>query len=700
MKKLAWCLCGIILFPLVSSAQSGLDTLGLKDIFYEPLLAGKRAEFVRFSTDHSAIFYTANDSAMDEEELFRVSLDGTDRRRVNDSSFVRSYQPSFNHKKIAYSRDGDIWLNNMDFDNPRKVVDTPEWEYNITWGPDSLKFAYVQEGNVMVMDVEDVQIRQITDKPVDAPDLRVIGWAGSNRIIVRQNDQSEVKTTYFPEYIDEYVQPGGSKRGFGIKTISVAYLKADSLHQLYHGKKLVDVAINETGRYAALDIISTGRKERTLKIFDFHDHNAVTVFHDTTDGWFAYTAMDFAPRGSRLMFHSEKDGWNHIYTVNPDGSDLRQITHGNFEIPWTHWLGEEKIIYASTEVDPGERHLYIKNLETGDVQRLTHETGFRQNFHLSRNGQTVVYEYTYFNKPFEWYALHLDDPEGEIRLTHTIPERFTQIDWQKPDYVKFMARDGNAKVSMRVLKPRNIEPGKKYPVVIFVHGAGSLQNVYKGWSNHYWREYMFNQILTANGYFVFQVDYHHSLGYGRDFRDKVTGWMGKYETQDIIDGIKYLAEHYPQADTSRAGIYGGSYGGFMSLYATSVAPEYFDAAAALRVVTNWVNYYRANPWYTKPRLGTPQADSVNYARSSPLTYVDQLKQPVLILHGLMDNNVPFRDAAQYIHKLIQEGDKEFYFMMYPAERHSFEDPDAWYDEYSRIFRFFNRELKKEFTSNE
>jgi dipeptidyl aminopeptidase/acylaminoacyl peptidase len=240
--------------------------------------------------------------------------------------------------------------------------------------------------------------------------------------------------------------------------------------------------------------------------------------------------------------------------------------------------------------------------------------------------------------------------------------------------------------------PDEIDETNGNPVVVFVHGAGSLQNVFKGFSFSYWREYMFNQYLTKKGYYVIEVDYRHSTGYGRKFREDVTGWMGKYETEDIEDGLAYLAENYAGADTSRVGVYGGSYGGFMALYTVSVSPEHFDAAAALRSVTNWENYYYTNPWYTYPRLGTPQADSANYARSSPITYADSLTKPVLILHGLIDNNVGFQDAAQYIERLIQSGNTNFDMMMYPSERHSFRDPDSWYDEYYRIFEFFQEEL--------
>jgi dipeptidyl aminopeptidase/acylaminoacyl peptidase len=356
------------------------------------------------------------------------------------------------------------------------------------------------------------------------------------------------------------------------------------------------------------------------------------------------------------------------------------------------WINDDEIVYASTQTDPGERHLYRKELGESDAEQLTKKVGYRRDFTLGPDRRYLVYEYTYFNQPFELYSLDLKRNRDEQRLTHTIPDRFKKVDWQKEEYIRFTSRDGETPLSMSLLKPVGMQSGKKYPTVVFVHGAGSLQNVYKGWSNSYWREYLFHQYLTQQGYAVIEVDYRHSTGYGREFREDVTNWMGKYETQDIIDGLDYVAQR-GIIDTSRVGIYGGSYGGFMALYASSVAPERFDAAAALRAVTNWENYYYANQWYTLPRLGHPDKDSEHYERSSPLTYADSMEVPVLMLHGLIDNNVGFQDAAQYIERLIQSGNTNFDMMMYPSERHSFQDPDAWYDEYRRIFNFFERHLK-------
>ncbi len=694
MKSIIKILLLLFALPALSSAQAGLDTLSLKSIFYEPLLAGNRPDFVNFSPNLQHVYFQANDSAMSKQELFRVSLDGTTTEEAPDN-FERNYVLSPDGNQLAYTHESDLWLADADFENKRKLVETDKREYNLKWASDSKRLAFVQDGDVWIMDIEETGLRQVTDKEEEEPGYSIIDWAGPDKLVLFQTDRSDYKEYYFPEYVPQYVQPGADRRGIANQVVSVAYLDSGNVQLMYEGKDYLNTSISASGRYLAVDRLDAPMKQREINVFDLLEPKSTNVFEDSTEGWIHHRDMEFAPSGELLMIQSEKDGWNHIYTINPDGSDLQQHTSGTYEVTWTAWLDGDSMVFASSEVDPGERHLYRLNVETGAREMLTERTGFRQDFELGHDKRYLVYEYTHFNEPFELYLLDLNNPDEEVRLTETIPDRFYDINWQQEDYIRFTARDGETELSMSVLEPLEKRGDREHPVVVFVHGAGSLQNVYKGWSNSYYREYMFHQYLTAQGYYVMEVDYRHSTGYGREFREDVTNWMGKYETEDIVDGINYLAEHYPEADTSRVGVYGGSYGGFMALYATSVAPEYFDAAAALRAVTNWENYYYTNPWYTLPRLGTPEADSTHYTRSSPITYVEELEKPVLILHGLIDNNVGFQDAAQYIEELIQAGNKEFDMMMYPSERHSFQDPDAWYDEYSRIFDFFEMHLKSE-----
>ncbi len=692
MKPITKLFILLLLLPVLTQAQTGLDTLSLESIFYEPLLAGNRPNSVTFSPDLSHVYYQANDSSMTEEETFQVNLNGKNRR-LAPGKIERRFNVSPNEKKLVYSDRGDIWIADLNFENKEQIIESKVPEYNATWSPDSRKVAYIQSGDAWILNINSSKLTQVTVKEEEDPGYSIVDWAGNDKIVLSQYDTSDYKEYHFPEYVGQYVRTGSSRRGVAKQSISVAYLDSGKVKKLFEKKGYVSESVSATGRYVAIDAMDPPMKHRSITVFDIEQSSSTVVFEDSTKGWMYNTEIAFAPEGDKLMIQSEKDGWNHIYTVNPDGSKLHQHTEGNFEVPWAAWTGANSIVFASTQVDPGERHIYTLDIQNDKINKLTTRTGFRQDFELSRNHRYLVYDYTFFNEPMELYALDLQNPEKEVRLTQTIPDRFNQIDWQQEDYIRFTARDGETELSMSVLEPLDMQPDSTYPVVAFVHGAGSLQNVYKGWSNNYQREYMFHQYLNARGYYVIDVDYRHSTGYGRKFREDVTNWMGKYETRDIIDGINYLAEHYPQADTSRVGVYGGSYGGFMALYATSVAPSYFDAAAALRAVTNWENYYYTNPWYTMPRLGKPESDSAHYARSSPITYVDQLEQPVLILHGLEDNNVGFQDAAQYIEKLIQAGNKEFEMMMYPSERHSFQDPDAWYDEYSRIYEFFDEHLK-------
>ena len=693
MKYFSKLLLVLLFIPFVSQAQSGLDTLSLDTIFYDPLLAGNRADFSGFSPNISRIYYQSNDSSMSEEESFQVGLNGKNRGLIPDK-VERRYEVSPTGNKLLYNDQGDIWLADLNFENKEQLTDSKPSEYNATWSPNGQRIAFVQDGDVLILNLNSTKLTQVTNTGDDDLGYSIVDWAGSDKLILSQYDTSDYEEYYFPEYVGQFVQTGATRRGVARQIISVAHLDSSNVSQLYEKQGYVSTSVSADGNFLAIDAMGPPMEKRDIKVYNFDQTSWNTVFEDSTDGWLYGTEMEFAPKGQKLMFKSETDGWNHIYTVDPDGSNLQQHTDGSYEVPWVEWTSAQSMVFASTEVGPGERHIYTIDISNNNVEKLTTETGFRQNFNLSRDNQHLVYEYTYFNEPFELYAMDLREPQKERRLTYTIPERFKEIDWQKEDYIRFTARDGETKLSMSVLEPQNLHEDTQHPVVVFVHGAGSLQNVYKGWSNSYYREYMFHQFLTAQGYYVIEVDYRHSTGYGREFREDVTNWMGKYETRDIVDGINYLAENYPEADTSNVGIYGGSYGGFMALYATSVAPTYFDAAAALRAVTNWENYYHTNPWYTMPRLGKPEADSVHYERSSPISYVDELEQPVLILHGLIDNNVGFQDAAQYIEKLVQAGDKEFDMMMYPSERHSFEDPDAWYDEYTRIYEFFEEEIKE------
>jgi dipeptidyl aminopeptidase/acylaminoacyl peptidase len=304
---------------------------------------------------------------------------------------------------------------------------------------------------------------------------------------------------------------------------------------------------------------------------------------------------------------------------------------------------------------------------------------------------TFIFEASRWNVPGELFAQTVGNGKAPVQLTSTVPDRFREIRWAEPKFIEIDSRD-RKKIPAKIYLPAGHNAKQKYPMVIFVHGAGYLQNVINGWNNYY-REFMFNEMLTRKGYVVLDIDYRGSAGYGRDWRTDVYDFLGGKDFDDHIDAIDHMVKNY-SVDQKRIGAYGGSYGGFMAAMLATRAPERIAAAAALRPVMDWKNYYAANPGYTAQRLGFPDKNPEAYKRSSPITYADKLERPLLILHGMVDDNVHVQDSVQMIEKLIRLGKTQYFdVMFYPVENHGFVRPESWADEYERILALFEKHLK-------
>src|SRR5437764_4914617 len=234
--------------------------------------------------------------------------------------------------------------------------------------------------------------------------------------------------------------------------------------------------------------------------------------------------------------------------------------------------------------------------------------------------------------------------------------------------------------------PSNYKGGG--PAVIFVHGAGYLQNVHRWWSSYY-REYMFHHLLMEHGFTVLDVDYRASAGYGRDWRTAIYRHMGGKDLDDQVDAAHWLASEHG-VDSKRIGLYGGSYGGFITLMAMFTQPEVFAAGAALRPVTDWAYYNHA---YTSDILNLPQTDPEAYRKSSPIYFAQGLRGALLICHGMVDTNVEFQDSVRLTQRLIELHKENWDLAVYPVENHGFTQPSSWADEYKRILKLFEKNLK-------
>jgi dipeptidyl aminopeptidase/acylaminoacyl peptidase len=290
---------------------------------------------------------------------------------------------------------------------------------------------------------------------------------------------------------------------------------------------------------------------------------------------------------------------------------------------------------------------------------------------------------SYSNKPWELYLQENKPGAKPEQITNSLTAEFKSYTWRDPEVTTFTARDG-AQVYTRIYKPANPNGA----AVIFVHGAGYLQNAHRWWSN-YFREYMFHNLLVDRGYTVLDLDYRGSAGYGRDWRTGIYRFMGGKDLTDHVDGARWLAEKHG-INPKRIGIYGGSYGGFITLMGMFTTPDVFAAGAALRPVTDWAHY---NHGYTSNILNEPTTDSIAYAKSSPLYHAAGLKGHLLICHGMVDTNVHFEDAVRLQQRLIELGKDNWEVAAYPMEDHGFVEPSSWTDEYKRILKLFEERLR-------
>lgn len=444
--------------------------------------------------------------------------------------------------------------------------------------------------------------------------------------------------------------------------------------------EMEDLFWSDDGTKAVLPVRAADNKDSWLLAFDPATANARVIAHEHDPAWVHWLSegsAGFVPNSSTVWFISERSGWLHLYAVPFEGGEPRALTSGKYEVDTVEISGDRKQFFLTTSQESlFERHLYRLPFTGGTPVKVTTTAGWHE-AKPSPDGTLFADLYSYTNKPTELFL-------NATRVTTSHAPEFTSYPWLDVPIVHFTARDG-ASVPARIYKPENWNGG---PAVIFVHGAGYLQNVHRGWSN-YFREFMFHHLLRDRGYLVLDIDYRASSGYGRDWRTAIYRHMGGVDLNDHLDAAKWLASEH-RVDPKRIGIYGGSYGGFITLMAMFTSPDTFAAGAALRPVTDWAHY---NHPYTANILNTPQKDPEAYRKSSPIYFAEGLKGALLMCHGVIDVNVHFQDTVRLAQRLIELRKENWEVAMYPIEDHGFVEPTSWADEYKRILRLFETELK-------
>jgi len=451
---------------------------------------------------------------------------------------------------------------------------------------------------------------------------------------------------------------------------------------------------SEDGK-AVLVVRSLDNKDRWIMLLDLPTGDLELLDRQRDEAWvggpgiggwnFSNGNIGWMPDGKTVWYQSEATGYSHLYTVDTESGAKKQLTEGEFEILDAELSNDQQFFYMhSNKESPFEHHFYRMPVDGGEMERITKRSG-NSDVTISPNEEWLAIRHSFSNKPWELFLMPNLPDVAMRQVTVSTTEAFQTYNWRAPEIVHFTARD-DVDVPARLYRPENPNGA----AVVFVHGAGYLQNVHLWWSSYY-REYMFHNLLVDNGYTVLDVDYRGSNGYGRDWRTAIYRHMGGKDLDDQVDGAQFLVDEY-DIDADRIGIYGGSYGGFITLMALFTEPGTFKSGAALRSVTDWAHY---NHGYTSNILNTPVEDSLAYYRSSPIYHAEGLEDNLLILHGMVDDNVQFQDVVRLAQRLIELGKENWEFAVFPLEPHSFREPSSWTDEYKRIFKLFQQTLRAE-----
>ncbi|MCM2256708.1 MAG: prolyl oligopeptidase family serine peptidase [Vicinamibacteria bacterium] len=453
--------------------------------------------------------------------------------------------------------------------------------------------------------------------------------------------------------------------------------------------------VSRDGAHVIADVRSTDYEQRWIVRLDLATGLPRVLFHERDEAWlrffFGGAELGLLPDSRQAFLLSERSGFMHLYALDlgQERPEPRPLTSGAWEITDLA-LGADgrTFLIESTEAGAAERHVYTMPVDGGPRTRLTTKRG-AWSVAAAPDGQWAGWLHSTGNRPPEVHVGALKSGAAAVAVTRSPSAAWLAGPWLDPEVVHFTARDG-VKVPARLYTPEMLgatrDPAR--PAVVFVHGAGYLQNAHHYWSDYY-REYMFHHLLASRGYVVLDVDYRASAGYGRAWRTAIYRHMGGKDLDDIVDGATYLVDAHGVAK-DRIGVYGGSYGGFITLMALFTSPDTFAAGAALRPVTDWAHY---NHPYTANILNEPQQDLEAYRRSSPIHFAEGLKGALLICHGMMDINVHFQDSVRLAQRLIELRKENWELAAYPVEDHGFVEETAWADEYKRILKLFETHLR-------
>jgi len=599
-------------------------------------------------------------------------------RHVSEQSL--EWSPS--GKQLLLAVRGDLFLYSLDNGAWEQLTATPEAENDPKLSPDGVRVAFRRGHDLYTLEIATRRLSRLTDdgsptllngesdwvypEELDlstaywwSPDSKHIAYMQfdiAHEFIYPQVSLTGLRAVAEPE---RYPQAGTANADVRVGVVPAAG-GATRWMDLGETRGFLIARVHWTPDSTRLAIERMNRVQNQLDLLlaDASAGTAHPILSEADPFWINHNDLFRFLEDGQFLWGSERDGFRHLYLYSLDGKQRKRITEGDWEVTEVAGVDEarQKIYYMSTEASPLERQLYSIKLNGKDRARVSRGAGTHA-ISMSPTAEYYLDDYSSVTQPPRSTVNTIGGDEWSVfrDADRNLVDNYAMAE---PETVTFKAHDGTLLYG-RVFKPANFRAGEKYPAVVIVYGGPGEQMVRNAWEGADWA-----QLLASRGFVVWEMDNRGSSGRGHAFEAPLYRRFGKAELADQLEGVRYfVAQGF--VDPARVGIYGWSYGGFMTLYSLLNAPDVFRAGIAGAPVTNWRNY---DTIYTERYLGLPAENAEGYRASSAVEYANKLKAKLLIVHNIEDDNVLFQNTLQMAEALEQAG-KIFDMVIYPQKSH-------------------------------
>jgi dipeptidyl-peptidase-4 len=705
-----WLTTALLMLVTVTITAQESD-LTLDAIFATPKLTGTTPSRPVWAPNSKHFAFSWSEPGTSGRGLWISTSDGEEVRLISDTESAPVRDMVWADKNTIISlRANSLWQTMLRGGKDLEWMTVEAGAHNLSISPKGNQVAYISKGDLWIADLDTKQNRQLTEIGIASlsslgkgrysrPE-REIGpgiWSGptykwspdGKTIVFHSVDRREMRKVPFPNYLSAETNPNEVRRSYPgdpneIRRVGLLDIENSALLYLDlpdpSANQIIDFNWSPTGALL-VDVASDNAVARKLFVLTTEENQPREIWSGVRESRM-YTSFgsNWHPDGNKVVFLSDMGDRYGLYSIDPSSpqSGPQLLTDPSYDVLSTPNIAGNNLFYTGNGVNPYEQHLYRLNGSGGVPKQVTPLAG-RNVGYPSPDGQNLVFMHSNDTSPPELYVLNKKGDSAK-RITHSPLPAFTERTWVGAEYVSFPSLVDDYTLHARIMKPSNMQPGKKYPVIFGPVYSNTARN---RWAGNY---SLVQQLMVDKGYIVIQVDSRGSNGYGRAFREEFLLGFADQDIEDYASAVAYM-ESMDYVDPDRIGIWGSSYGGTLSVYSLLKKPGLFQVGVAAAAAVDPLFFGTDDVAIVR----TPQTNPEVFERKA-LNYAANLQDKLLFIHGMQDHVVPFKTTALLAEELIIQG-KDFDFAFAPGATHAW-SREQYYDRYlfGKLIEYFDRYL--------